>query len=147
MPIIRTYHGNLFDATTQCKVNTVNIVGVMGKGIALQFKGLYPDMFKSYKKCCNKGLFQIGVPQLWEEAPNDWVLNFPTKLHWRNPSKIEYLEEGLQYFVDTYKDLGITSITFPQLGCGNGGLDWKVVQPLMEEYLNQVDINVEIVLY
>lgn len=136
---------SIFEATTQTKVNTVNCVGVMGKGIALDYKKKYPNMFNSYKKICNKKLMNIGLLQLWKENDSDWILNFPTKYHWKNPSKLEYLEKGLQKFVEIYKDKGITSITFPQLGCQNGGLDWESeVKPLMEKYLNDIDIEVHV---
>jgi O-acetyl-ADP-ribose deacetylase (regulator of RNase III) len=148
MPITRIYNGNLFDSTTQCKVNTVNTVGAMGAGIALQFKFIYPAMYDSYRDYCKKGEFKVGMLQVWKQKDNDWVLNFPTKKRWKDKSEIEYLEKGLQNFVNTYKKRGITSITFPQLGTANGGLNWeKDVKPLMEYYLNQVDIPVEIVLY
>jgi O-acetyl-ADP-ribose deacetylase (regulator of RNase III) len=148
MPIVRFYEGNLFEAKTHCKVNTVNTVGVMGAGIALLFKHQYPAMFKSYKKYCLDGKFDVGMLQVWKQSKYDWVLNFPTKKHWRNPSELKYLEKGLQNFVNTYKQRGIISITFPQLGCANGGLNWEnQVKPMMTHYLNQVDIPVEIVTY
>jgi O-acetyl-ADP-ribose deacetylase (regulator of RNase III) len=136
--------GDLFNSECQTLVNTVNCVGIMGKGIALAFKNKYPKMFLSYKSICNKGLLKPGTLQLYTKY-DKFILNFPTKLDWKNPSKIEYIEEGLKKFVETYKDKNITSIAFPLLGCNNGGLTWeKQVKPLMERYLNDIDIKVEI---
>lgn len=133
---------NIFESPAQVIVNTVNTVGVMGKGIAKQYKTFYPEMFKEYQKFCEAKLLEVG--KLWiYKTENKWILNFPTKKHWRNPSKIEYIEEGLQKFVDTYKEKGIRSISFPPLGCGNGGLNWEnEVKPLMEKYLKDIDIDV-----
>ncbi len=138
---------NLFDSQAQVLVNTVNTVGVMGKGIALQFKKLYPDMFRKYQSFCDNGSLTIGKLYLYK-TPNKWILNFPTKKNWRNKSKIEYIDEGLKKFVETYSEKGIESISFPQLGTGNGGLDWeKEVKPLMEKYLRKLPIKVYIHIY
>lgn len=135
--------GDLFLSEAQTLVNPVNTVGVMGKGIALLFKNQYPDMFDSYKTLCKNGLLEIGKPCLWK-SPEKQILLFPTKKHWRSASKIEYIESGLKYFVGTYEDWQITSVAFPMLGCGNGGLDWNDVKPLMEKYLKPLPINVRI---
>ena len=91
--------GDLLSSPAQVQVNTVNVVGVMGKGIALQFKNKYPEMFKSYRQICEKHLFDVGNLYLWKSSKK-WVLLFPTKKHWRNPSKIEYIESGLKKFVE-----------------------------------------------
>ncbi len=133
---------DIFQSPAQVIVNTVNIVGVMGKGIAKRYKEIYPDMYKQYRRFCEQKLLDIG--KLWlYKTDTKWVLNFPTKKHWRNPSKLEYIELGLQKFVSTYEERGITSISFPQLGSGNGGLDWeKEVKPLMEKYLKELPIDV-----
>lgn len=133
--------GDIFKSPAQVLVNTVNTVGVMGKGVALEFKKQYPDMFMAYERVCNEKLLDIGTLMLWK-SPEKWILLFPTKKHWRNPSKIEYIEAGLKKFVDTYLEKGITSIAFPRLGCGNGGLKWTEVQPLMEQYLKKLPIPV-----
>ena len=90
----------------------------MGKGIALQFKKKYPEMFTAYQRVCEKRQIDTGKLYLWK-SPEKWVLMFPTKKHWRNPSRMEYIESGLQKFVDNYERLGIESIAFPKLGCGN----------------------------
>ena len=139
--MIKYIKGDLFSSPAQVLVNTVNLDGVMGKGIALKFKQLYPDMFKSYQHFCENEMLQIG--KLWlYKSENKWILNFPTKIHWRNPSKMEYIEKGLQKFVATYKEKNITSIAFPKLGCGNGGLDWKDVKPMMDRYLKNLPIDI-----
>ncbi len=133
---------SLFDSPAKVLVNTVNTVGVMGKGIAKEFKGIYPDMFDEYQQLCEDGALDIG--KLWVyKTSHKWVLNFPTKKHWRIPSKPEYLKAGLQKFVQVYKEARITSISFPQLGCGNGELDWETQsKPLMEEYLSKLPIEI-----
>lgn len=136
----------MFESPAQVLVNTVNTVGVMGKGIALTFKKLYPKMYNEYKKYCEEKLFDVGKLFLYK-TPGKWILNFPTKKNWRNPSKMEYIELGLQKFVNTYKEKGIKSIAFPELGCGNGGLDFSTqVKPLMDKYLSNLDINVYVYL-
>ena len=137
-----TFHRtSILKSQTQTVVNTVNTVGVMGKGIAAEYKSRYPEMFKNYKKLCKDEKFKIGMLLLWK-IPKQWVLNFPTKIHWRNPSKLSYIEAGLKKFVEGYESRGIREIAFPRLGCGNGGLDWQDVRPLMEGYLNSLPIQV-----
>lgn len=135
---------SIFDSPAQTLVNTVNTFGVMGKGIALVFKQLYPEMYREYRKLCDEHKFSIGMLYIYR-TPNKIVVNFPTKLHWRNPSRLDYIEIGLKKFLDHYQDYGISSISFPQLGCGNGELNWeKQVQPLMEKYLKDLPIPVYI---
>ncbi|WP_461227216.1 macro domain-containing protein [Lacticaseibacillus suihuaensis] len=138
---------NLFESPAQVLVNTVNTVGVMGKGIALQFKKLYPEMFRQYQRFCEQGLLTVG--KLWiYRTETKWILNFPTKRSWRQKSRLEDIELGLQKFVATYEAQGIQSISFPQLGVGNGGLEWsRQVKPLMEKYLKRLPIDVYIHLY
>ncbi|MCU0499803.1 MAG: macro domain-containing protein [Anaerolineae bacterium] len=139
--------GDLFQSSAKVLVNPVNTVGIMGKGIAYEFKRLYPDMFVRYQALCEKKQFHVG--QLWlYKTPNRWILNFPTKEHWRNRSQTTYLEMGLQKFAQTYEQRGITSIAFPMLGCGNGELNWEdQVKPLMEKYLNPLPILIYVHLY
>lgn len=139
--------GDLFHSPAKVLVNTVNIVGVMGKGIAKDFKKIFPEMFQDYQRLCERKKLDIGRLFLWR-SQHKWVLNFPTKRHWRQPSKPEYIEAGLKAFVARYTRHSITSIAFPQLGCGHGELDWKKqVQPLMEKYLGRLPIEVFIHLY
>lgn len=135
--------GDLLSSPAQVQVNTVNTVGVMGKGIALQYKNKYPDMFKAYQTLCEKKVLDVGTLYIWKSSEK-WILLFPTKKHWRNPSKIEYIEMGLKKFADNFERLGIESIAFPKLGCGNGNLEWAQVKPLMEKYLKNLPISVYI---
>lgn len=138
---------NLFKSPAQTLVNTVNTVGVMGKGIALSFKDLYPAMYQEYRQLCQDGKIDIGKLHIYR-TPNKFIVNFPTKKHWRNPSRVEYIEAGLQEFVRVYGRYGISSVSFPQLGCGNGELDWeRQVKPLMEHYLKDLPIPVYVHLY
>lgn len=134
--------GNLFHSPAQVLVNTVNTVGVMGKGVALEFKHLFPEMYQEYRDLCERGKFQVG--QLWlYRSPQKWVLNFPTKQDWRAPSRVEYIESGLRKFTQMAGAWGIHSIAFPPLGCGNGQLDFETqVRPLMEKYLKPLPIDV-----
>ncbi len=139
--------GNLLESPAQVLVNPVNTEGVMGKGLAKDFKQIYPDMFKQYQRYCETG--QLTVGKLWlYKTPHKWVLNFPTKSTWRKPSQLSYIEQGLQAFANAYVRKGINSIAFPQLGCGNGELDWEhQVRPLMERILKNLPIEVYIHLY
>lgn len=138
--------GNLFTSPAQVLVNTVNTVGVMGKGIAREFKRVFPEMFETYRRYCEDRELTIGRLYL-HKTPHTWVLNFPTKSHWRSRSRLRYIELGLRAFRQTYLELGIRSIAFPALGCGNGQLDYdKQVRPLMEKYLSTLSIPVFIYL-
>lgn len=143
--MIEYIEGDIFESPAQVIVNTVNTVGVMGKGLALSFKQRYPQMFEKYKIACEKHQLTIGKLMLFYEADH-WLLMFPTKENWRNPSKLEYIEKGLMKFVQTYAEKSITSIAFPRLGCGNGELNWSDVKPIMEKYLKNLPIDVYIYL-
>ncbi|MCJ7620250.1 MAG: macro domain-containing protein [Anaerolineae bacterium] len=137
----------LFQSPAQALVNTVNTVGVMGKGIAAVFKKLYPDMYEEYRVLCQQEKLEVGTLFIWRTL-NKTIVNFPTKKHWRQRSKPGYIEAGLAKFVSRYADYGISSVSFPQLGCGHGELDWEtVVQPLMEHYLRALPIPVYIHLH
>ncbi len=141
MACIQYVKGNIFTSKAQVIVNTVNCKGVMGKGLALAFKQKYPDMFTAYEHDCQTGKLKIGRPTLYTKS-SPWILNFPTKNHWRFPSKLEYLEKGLTFLAQNYKKAGITSIAFPKLGAQNGHLCWEDVGPLMAKYLSQMDMDV-----
>jgi O-acetyl-ADP-ribose deacetylase (regulator of RNase III) len=134
-------YASLFDSPAQTLVNTVNTMGVMGKGIAKTFRERYPAMYAEYRKLCDRGKLSVGNLHLWKGGDR-WVLNFPTKTTWRLPSKLEYIEKGLQTFVNNYERMGIVSASFPPLGCGNGNLDWDEVRPLIEQYLSNISIPI-----
>lgn len=140
-PMLIYRRTSLLESPAQTLVNTVNCVGVMGKGLAQAFKDRDPAMFSSYRRVCEQGLLEPGKLWLWRGADN-WTLNFPTKMHWRNPSKLEWIESGLKKFADAYEAQGIKEISFPRLGCGNGGLDWEDVRPLMQHYLQPLPIPI-----
>ncbi|HHT61638.1 MAG TPA: macro domain-containing protein [Bacteroidales bacterium] len=142
---LKFINGNIFNSKAQTIVNTINCVGVMGKGIALVFKLRYPLMFDIYKRYCDEKHIGIGKLWLYNQQPNTpWVLNFPTKYHWKYPSKMEYIEKGLIKFSETYKEKCITSIAFPLLGTHNGGLEREEVKLLMIKYLSECDIPIEV---
>jgi len=140
--------GNIFTTKAQTIVNTVNCVGIMGAGIAYEFRLREPKMFEKYVDLCEKNMIEIGKLWIYKRDDNagsyENILNFPTKQHWRYPSKEEYLHKGLQKFVQTYKDRGITSIAFPMLGADKGGIHPKKSLSIMKSYLSKCDIDVEI---
>ena len=127
--------GNLLEADVEALVNTVNTVGVMGKGIALQFKQAYPQVFKEYEKACRNDEVKTGemfiVPVQSMFNPK-YVINFPTKQHWKGKSKIEFIDTGLKALIADIKRLNIQSIAIPPLGCGNGGLEWGEIRPKID---------------
>ena len=140
--------GNLLQSNVEALVNTVNTVGVMGKGIALQFKEKFAENYKLYKKAAENKEILVGKVFIVPTHRMDgikWIINFPTKKHWRNPSKLEYIETGLDDLAEQMKRLKIKSIALPPLGCGNGGLNWDIVKPIIEQKLSSltdVEINV-----
>ncbi|MGW5213276.1 type II toxin-antitoxin system antitoxin DNA ADP-ribosyl glycohydrolase DarG [Streptomyces sp. NPDC004051] len=133
--------GNLLLADVDALVNAVNTVGVMGKGIALQFKRAYPENFKDYKASCDRGEVTVGrmhVHEVGRAAGPRCVINFPTKRHWREPSRIEDIASGLVALRDEIIERGIRSIAVPPLGCGNGGLSWHEVEPMIRQALGTI---------
>lgn len=134
--MIELSHGNLLEATAEALVNTVNTEGVMGKGIALQFRQAYPAMFRAYEKACEAGEVRLGQMHVFDlgglAGGPRWIFNFPTKGHWRARSRIADIESGLRDLVNKVRKLRIGSIAVPPLGCGNGGLQWLEVAPLIE---------------
>lgn len=144
--MIKYYEGTVFNTPAKTIVNTVNYAGVMGAGIALEFKLRYPEMYEEYVERCKCKQMKVGIPRIYEYSHDLWILNFPTKGHWRFPSKIVWIEQGLKYFAENYKKRDIQSIAFPKLGTNNGGLEWKEVRNLMEKYLDDLDIDVYICL-
>lgn len=140
-----TKSGNLLEADVHALVNTVNTVGVMGKGIALQFKKAFPANFKAYANACKRSEVELGSMFVFDNgqitSPR-FVVNFPTKGHWRSKSKIIDVERGLDDLVEVIRERGIESIALPPLGCGNGGLDWTVVEPIIRNRLAEVPVKV-----
>jgi O-acetyl-ADP-ribose deacetylase (regulator of RNase III)/uncharacterized protein YwgA len=143
-PTIRALIGNLFASDMQTIVNTVNCVGIMGKGIAQIFKKEYPAMFEDYAERCQRGEVRLGEPYHYKDLAGASIVNFPTKGHWRAATRLEDVESGLDYFVKHFREWGITSVAFPPLGCGNGGLEWATVGPLMYSKLKGLGIPVEL---
>ncbi|MEB0261659.1 MULTISPECIES: macro domain-containing protein [unclassified Mucilaginibacter] len=141
--------GNLLTANTQALVNTVNTVGVMGKGIALQFKDRFAENFRIYAAACKRKDFIIGDLLVVKENTIDGekiIINFPTKTEWFRKSQYEYIEKGLQKLAEVIKEYQIKSIAIPPLGCGNGGLKWDKVKPMIEKHLGHLT-NVDIQVY
>ena len=146
--MMRFVKGNLLDAEVEAFVNTVNTVGVMGKGIALMFKEAFPENFRLYEEACKAKRVRVGQMFVTEnrtfEGPR-WIINFPTKKHWRQPSKLEWIVEGLSDLRRVVQEKSIRSVALPPLGSGNGGLDWSDVRPEIQRFLGDlgdVEINV-----
>ena len=145
MDNIKHINGNIFTTSCQTTVNTINCVGVMGAGIALEYKYRYPAMYDEYVELCKQKFIDIGKLWIYKREPQrKWVLNFPTKKHWKFESKEEYLVKGLQKFGETWHQKGIRSIAFPILGADKGGLDKGLSIEIMEFYLSKCDLPVEI---
>ncbi|AMC61821.1 hypothetical protein RN09_0073 [Mycobacterium tuberculosis variant africanum] len=141
--------GDLLRADTEALVNTVNCVGVMGKGIALQFKRRYPEMFTAYEKACKRGEVTIGKMFVVDTGQLDGpkhIINFPTKKHWRAPSKLAYIDAGLIDLIRVIRELNIASVAVPPLGVGNGGLDWEDVEQRLVSAFQQLP-DVDAVIY
>ena len=138
--------GTVFNVNTQALVNTVNCTGVMGAGIALEFSLRYPEMYIDYESKCKSKLIRTGKIDYYKYNESLIIVNFPTKWHFKYPSKLIWIEQGLQNFVDTYKEHNISSIAFPRLGTNKGGLKWNQVKELMLRYLSNLDIDIYICL-
>ena len=147
--MVEVRKGDLFKSGAYAIVNTVNCVGVMGKGIALEFKNRYPTMFGEYVDMCRRGWIKPGKVWAWATTtgPNTYpqvIYNFPTKDHWRNPSKLEWIASGLDD-LKSYVTMDVESLALPALGCTNGGLRFEDVRALIEEKLN--DLEIPVILY
>lgn len=138
--------GDLLATDAEALVNTVNTVGVMGKGIALQFKQAFPDNYAAYEAACRREGVQIGRMFVFRRPNNPrTIINFPTKKHWKGKSKIEDIKSGLKSLIEVVKEERIQSIAVPPLGCGNGGLEWKDVKPLIEQAFSELpDVKVQL---
>jgi O-acetyl-ADP-ribose deacetylase (regulator of RNase III) len=140
--MIEFVHGNLFDADVEAIVNAVNCVGVMGKGIALEFKKRFPNNFIAYKAACDAGQLQLGRVFTYDNgasAKPRYIVNFPTKNHWRDASHRHDIRSGLESLAAEIDRLKISSIAIPALGCGLGGLDWLVVRELIQKELSNFE--------
>lgn len=136
-------HGDLFKSKAQTLVATVNCVGIMGKGIAKEFRQRFPDMYKAYFKACKRGELQSGRLFYYKDLVSS-ILCFPTKDNWKGSSKYEFIEAGLKAIVENYQKWGIDSLALPPLGCGLGGLDWSKVKPLIVKHLAELPIDIEV---
>jgi O-acetyl-ADP-ribose deacetylase (regulator of RNase III)/uncharacterized protein YwgA len=142
--MIRALIGDMFESRATALVNTVNCVGVMGKGVAAEFKKRYPKMYENYRARCEEGLVRLGFPYPYRDPSGVVIVNFPTKDHWRSPSRLSDIDRGLDHLVAHLSDWRISSIAMPPLGCGNGGLDWSEVGPLIFSKLKEAAVDVEI---
>ena len=138
--------GNILESETEAIVNTVNCEGYMGKGLAYQFKLRFPENNKDYMKACRSGNLCIGKMHYFKEN-NKIIINFPTKNKWRENSKIEYIDVGLDSLIELIKTLNIKSISIPPLGSGNGGLNWEEVKNLITKKFYELDSNIYIKIY
>ena len=143
--MIHYYKGTVFNSGAEALVNTVNCVGFMGGGIALEFRLRYPEMYADYAAKCKNKIIMTGEVDYYK-YPDLTIVNFPTKFHFKYPSQLSWIRQGLEDFVRSYKEQGFSSVAFPKLGCGKGNLEWDDVKPLMEELLSKVDIDVYICL-
>ncbi len=147
--MIEIAKGNLLETPVEALVNTVNTQGIMGKGIALQFKQAFPEMFRDYEKACKAGEVRLGKVHVYDlgglSGGPRWIINFPTKGHWRERSRLADIEAGLQELVATVRRLGVRSIAVPPLGCGHGGLNWADVRPRIEAAFAKLpDVKVQL---
>lgn len=138
--------GDILESSAECLVNTVNCEGYMGKGIAYQFKLRFPLNNKKYQKACKDGSLRIGTLHYLKED-GKWIVNFPTKDKWREKSKIEYIHTGLTELIKLLPNLNVRSLAIPPLGCGNGGLNWNDVKPIITSYLTQFADSMDIFVY
>lgn len=143
-PNHRLVSGDLFESGMQTLVNAVNCRGVMGAGIALEFRERFPEMYKDYRARCKRGEVTIGVPYVWNAEGPPYVLNFPTKDDWREKSRVRPIVNGLTSLHARYREWGIESLAVPALGCGLGGLPWETVEPILVGFLSLLPIPVQI---
>ncbi|WP_163870819.1 macro domain-containing protein [Myxococcus eversor] len=147
--MIELVEGDLLQADVEALINAANTEGVMGKGIALQFKRAFPAMFKEYKREAKAGRLEMGRVHVFDVGSSKgprWVINFPTKRSWRQPSLLEWIRTGLASLVEEVQRRGIQSLAVPALGCGNGGLAWEEVFPFIEESFARIP-SVRVLVY
>lgn len=146
--MVKFVSGDFFDYNADIRINTVNCVGVMGAGVALEFKKKYPDMFKAYVQVCKNKEIEPGRPFVWEERDlfsECIIVNLPTKVDWRNPSEYEYIEKDLCWLKNYLIKFDNVTVTLPALGCGHGGLNWNIVKDMIMHYLS--DIKAEVLVF
>ena len=136
--------GDMFESGAQTLVNTVNTVGVMGKGIALGFRKHFPEMYEDYVRRCSRHMVRLGEPYFYRRITPPNIINFPTKDHWRSVSRLDDIVKGLQYLKSHIQEWGVDSLAVPPLGCGEGQLEWRVVGPTLFRYLSKLDIPVQL---
>lgn len=141
---LRLVTGNLLLSKRQTLTNTVNCVGVMGKGIALEFKRRYPDMFTEYVRRCDAGSVHPGQPYVYALPEGRLICNFPTKNHWRGASRLEWIRDGLDAMAAGAAGWGVENLALPPLGCGHGGLNWDQVLPLIRDALGNLPFDVDV---
>ncbi|HEU5406835.1 MAG TPA: macro domain-containing protein [Nitrospira sp.] len=141
---MRILIGDILKSKAKTLINTVNCVGVMGKGIALEFKNRFPDMYEDYVRRCQHGEVKPGIPYLYKTLYPPQIINFPTKDHWKSISKLSDIERGLRYLIEHYREWGVTSLAIPPLGCGNGQLEWRAIGPLIYRYAREMAIPIEL---
>lgn len=139
--------GDIFESSCEVIANPINCVGVMGGGLALAFKKKFPEHFETYKKMCQNGEIKVGELYVVDGDEKHKVLLFPTKIHWRNPSLMEYVVDGLKYLAENYEKMDIKSIAIPAIGCGLGGLNWEDVKEQITSILSELDNKIEIEIY
>jgi O-acetyl-ADP-ribose deacetylase (regulator of RNase III)/uncharacterized protein YwgA len=142
--MIKVLIGDIFESKAQTLVNTVNTVGVMGKGIALGFRKRFPEMYEDYVRRCERREVQLTRPYIYRQLTPPLIINFPTKEHWRSVSKLDDIVEGLSYLAAHISEWGVTSLAVPPLGCGEGKLEWRVVGPTLYRHLGDLGIPVEL---
>ncbi len=149
--MIKHIKGNILESKAQALVNTVNTVGIMGKGIALQFKKAFPNNYRAYVDACKNKNIDIGKLFVFTDSNmlsgEKIIINFPTKIDWKKPSEYEYINKGLDNLITIIKSYNIKSIAIPPLGAGNGGLEWEKVKKILNEKLKDIDIDIDILIY
>ncbi len=142
--MIKFVTGNMFNNSYDMRVNTVNCVGVMGAGVALAFKKMYPPMFAAYQRECWAGRMEIGKMFVWKSLIGEEVVNFPTKRHWRGSSEYLYIESGLRALRSHLATRGKISVALPALGCGHGGLNWRLVSEMIKRELSGLEAEIHV---
>lgn len=145
--MIEFVKGDILDSDCEAITNTVNCYGKMGRGLALSFKRKFPAMFLAYKRACDSGIVKVGHMHLWRNPKGGYVVNFPTKDHWRSPSQMEWIVDGLTDLAKVVAERGIKSLAIPPLGCGLGGLQWYQVKAEIRKAHDEHWTDIRVVVY